>query len=273
MTDNATPATSPGLWAKLVKIAAGVEYIPKNGRNDFHKYDFATEADVSNGLRKLFAANGVAFLASMESVERKATTYTSNGKEKRNINALCHFRYRLVDADSGEAHEVSWYAEADDSSDKAVNKAATAALKYWLLKSFMVPTGEDPDASSVPHEPRKAAAPNARAKQPPGKPPKIASDPWPEDGPPPDAYDEPAAPAPPGDYEAATGAPVGWQPDFRGDKPPVVGAGNALSCPECGGGIYDNTDDPERGKRPTHKCRDIKGCGWAYWLTTKKGAA
>lgn len=40
------------------------------------------------------------------------------------------------------------------------------------------------------------------------------------------------------------------------------------TCPDCGGGVWDNTKG--RGKRspkaPDAACKDKQGCGWAGWL-------
>lgn len=35
-------------------------------------------------------------------------------------------------------------------------------------------------------------------------------------------------------------------------------------CPECGGDVWDNRQDPKRGKRPLMKCKDA-ACGWVTW--------
>lgn len=36
------------------------------------------------------------------------------------------------------------------------------------------------------------------------------------------------------------------------------------SCPTCNSSVWDNSADPNRGKRPKWKCKD-KSCGWASW--------
>ncbi|MGR5914583.1 ERF family protein [Bacillus pacificus] len=37
----------------------GVKRIAKNGWNDFHKYEFATESDVKEGIQELLSDNGL----------------------------------------------------------------------------------------------------------------------------------------------------------------------------------------------------------------------
>ena len=39
------------LVRKLAEVMAAVERVPKNGRNEFHKYDYATESDITTAVR------------------------------------------------------------------------------------------------------------------------------------------------------------------------------------------------------------------------------
>ena len=66
-----------------------------------------------------------------------------------NQRADVHTRYRIQNID-----DVSDYIEVEsngsgvDTQDKAVGKAMTYAYKYMLLRTFAIPTGEDPDKIS-----------------------------------------------------------------------------------------------------------------------------
>ena len=53
--------------------------------------------------------------------------------------------YRFVDARSGEELTVRVPGEGADAGDKAPYKAMTGALKYALLQSFLLSTGDDPE--------------------------------------------------------------------------------------------------------------------------------
>ena len=53
--------------------------------------------------------------------------------------------YRFVDARSGEELSVRVAGEGADAGDKAPYKAMTGALKYALLQSFLLSTGDDPE--------------------------------------------------------------------------------------------------------------------------------
>lgn len=132
-----------GLAAKMVQIMADVDRLPKDATNDFHRYQYTSDAQVYNAVRKAMIAHGVAVYAKMPDAEQTASE-TAKGKPQ--VHTLAKFVFVLVDAESGEREECPWMSEADDQNDKGINKTATAALKYWLLKTFIVPTGDDPDA-------------------------------------------------------------------------------------------------------------------------------
>jgi len=56
---------------------------------------------------------------------------------------------RFVDADSGEQYTSYFYGDGYDKTDKGLYKAITGALKYALLKTFLVATGDDPEKDGV----------------------------------------------------------------------------------------------------------------------------
>lgn len=139
---------SAQLYAKLARIMGKTERIAKQGRNDFHHYDFVTDADVLDFFRPLFAAENVALLPRMVSAEQLEVGTTKAGDKKYKTRAK--FEFTLVCGDTGATYTCDWYGESNDNEDKGINKAATAALKYWLLKTFMASTGdldEDTDAT------------------------------------------------------------------------------------------------------------------------------
>ena len=59
--DNAT-----SLIVKLAEVMAAVERIPKRGHNDFHHYDYATEADIAATVRAELASRHIMLIPSIE---------------------------------------------------------------------------------------------------------------------------------------------------------------------------------------------------------------
>lgn len=130
---NEVPAPI-GLHAKLAEVMAEVGRVPKRGRNEFHKYDYATEADIVEAVRGALSSRSVSLLPSVKQVLRDGTLTT----------VLMSFTF--TDGVTGETTAHDWAGTGDDKGDKGLYKAMTGALKYFLLKTFLLPTGDDPEA-------------------------------------------------------------------------------------------------------------------------------
>ena len=52
---------------------------------------------------------------------------------------------KMVDAQSGESLSSTIIGSGQDKGDKGPYKAYTGAQKYFLMKTFMIPTGDDPE--------------------------------------------------------------------------------------------------------------------------------
>lgn len=140
------------LYGKIAAVAAAVSRIPKNGRNNFHNYSYATESDITDGLRELLNANGLAFLPpSVISWERDETA----DNPKIGPRTRVQVQFALGCSDTGETFTTILWGEANDNADKGFYKAYTGAVKYYLMKTFLIATGDDPEQDS--HTPAAAS--------------------------------------------------------------------------------------------------------------------
>lgn len=139
------------LALKICQIMAEIQRVPKSGRNETQKYDFASESDITDLLRPLMAKHHVCIFVNMDAIEQ--TEFISkNGAPGTNTKAS--FTFTLIDADSGESQACQWTAEAMDYQDKGINKVSTAAMKYFLIRTFQISTGDSADdADSTSPEP------------------------------------------------------------------------------------------------------------------------
>jgi hypothetical protein len=139
------------LFMKLSRVMAELGRIPKAGENKYHKYKFATDADVADAIRPLLAEHGVFLFPSIPEVQ--TTSFERNGKMQ--THTLAKFTFTFCDGETGATWASEWFGESEDTGDKGVNKAATAALKYFLLKTFILSTGDPADEtdSGVPSQP------------------------------------------------------------------------------------------------------------------------
>lgn len=151
------------LYVKMAQIMGEINRLPKTATNTHFKYQYTPDVVVYDECRRLLAEKGIAFFASMIGVEQTFSMKTNaNGQSVGEWHSLAHFEFVLVDSESGETKTCAWSAEANDGQDKGVNKCATAALKYWLLKTFIISTGDDPEADV----PTKAKSSTARQPKP-----------------------------------------------------------------------------------------------------------
>lgn len=143
---DGTPNVPKSLVTKLAEVMAAVERIPKRGHNQHFNYDFATESDITAGIRKEMAARSLIMTPDVQSVSwREIPT-----KSAVQTLACLMVRFTVYDGESGQSLSFVVPGEGQDSGDKCIPKAMTSALKYALLKLFMLPTGDDPERDDKP---------------------------------------------------------------------------------------------------------------------------
>lgn len=161
--DNINLVQSVGLPMKMVKIMGAVGNVAKGGTNSQQGYKFIQSDDVVDAIRAEMVKNNVAVFAKAIGYEMTEGT-TKNGNV--NYHAVVQFEFMLVDADSGETMSCTWYGESIDTSDKSFSKAGTSAMKYWLLKTFMIAAGEpDADSESPERSPKAALKGNGQQQR------------------------------------------------------------------------------------------------------------
>ena len=148
---NDQPKTK-NLVTKLCEVVAATERVPKNGWNDFHKYKFAMESDIVESIRGELSKRNVFIFPSITHHNR-VTKEGEKGGYLTDIDVLWTF----VDGDSGEERVISVPGCGEDKGDKGLYKAFTGSEKYMLTKSFLIPTGDDPenDGGDKPEPPRQ----------------------------------------------------------------------------------------------------------------------
>lgn len=130
------------LAAKMSLIMGEVPTMIKNGQNVQQKYAYVTAEDVKAALRPLLKKHKIGVFSQMLEVQRETAI---NKNQTFVVTVIAKMCFTLVCGETGERMDCLWYGESNDYADKAVNKAATAAEKYWLINTFMLSTSE-PDA-------------------------------------------------------------------------------------------------------------------------------
>jgi len=152
------------LYGKLARITQKMTRIRKTGRHP-QGYQFATETDIIESVREAMADENISLVANMVGYQITDGGLTKAGAAV--YHTVCEFEFIFVCADSGTTVTCKWFNESLDSSDKGFNKAATAALKYFLMKTFLITTGEpdeheSSDVQTTKKQPQKAVSPPAK---------------------------------------------------------------------------------------------------------------
>lgn len=142
--------SSLNLYQKLARITGDVGVIKKGGVNREQGYGFIEYAAVAGELRTLFAKYGVVIVPRMQRASAQSRAEITSKHGAKGYHVLVDFYFNVVNADKPEdKFTVSWTGEAADFGDKAINKAATSALKYYLMRQFNISEkGDDPDEST-----------------------------------------------------------------------------------------------------------------------------
>ena len=152
------------LAGKLSEVMGTVKHIPKNGRNEAQRYDFVRDADVLDRVRDALAERNVAVLVDVtdcQHMEYQSARQRQEGGVSwmTTVSGAMSF----LDGDSDAVVSVGFRGVGQDTGDKGYYKAVTGGVKYALLKTFLIPTGDDPEADE---QPRRQNAPQTAQARP-----------------------------------------------------------------------------------------------------------
>ena len=133
------------LAKKMVAVMQECSHVAKNGSNDFHKYKYDTAADVLEMVNESLTKHGIFTTVETNLLEMREVKTAKGNTE---ILASVETVVTLIDSDSDETATIKGIGSGQDSGDKSVMKAQTAAIKYAFLLSFAISTGDDPEADT-----------------------------------------------------------------------------------------------------------------------------
>lgn len=130
------------LLQKLLAVRREVSILQKEGFNEAQKYKYLQETQIVQMLKPLFDKEGIIFLYDADKVATRLNVKGTQHVDEIVVTAL------FVDADTGEYIKKRSIGFGADSGDKGAYKAITGAIKYILMKTFLIPTGDDPENDS-----------------------------------------------------------------------------------------------------------------------------
>lgn len=135
--------------------------IQKTHKNETMNYMYASFEDFNNAISPLLVEHNLLFFGSIES--SSVSEYLTKKKDIM-FKSVVHIRYTWFSVIDGSFFESIVIGEANDSADKASQKALTIALKNLFTQTFSIPTSGDhsQDENSDPHEPTQQNQYNGR---------------------------------------------------------------------------------------------------------------
>ena len=143
--------------------------IPKDHKNAVQGYNFRGIDDIYDVVGPLLPEHGLLILPRMLSRECEIH---KNQKGTTMFHVVVKAEYTFKSKIDGSHEVVEMYGEAMDSSDKATNKAMSAAYKYACIQTFSIPVTGEPDADAespevpVDENAQEQVGPTPRAKPP-----------------------------------------------------------------------------------------------------------
>jgi hypothetical protein len=131
-----------------VQIALAKSGISKDRQTQTYK--FRGIDDVYNAISPLLGEHGLCILPRMI---RRECQERLTAKNSAIFYVIVEAEFDFVAAEDGSVHVVRTFGEAMDMSDKATNKAMSAAYKYAAMQAFAIPTEGDNDTENQNIEP------------------------------------------------------------------------------------------------------------------------
>lgn len=127
------------LVEKILEIMKEIQYLSKDDKVEFGstKYKALSEEKVTTIMREQLIKHKIVVFPIAQTASRVGTI--------THVDVI----YRMVNTeDPNDFIEIASCGDGADTQDKGSGKAMTYAYKYMWLRTFALPTGEDPDKIS-----------------------------------------------------------------------------------------------------------------------------
>lgn len=143
---------------RLHLIRSEVGKMQKDGYNDFQKYKYLSESQVTEYFKELLVKHKVDFSIDAEIISQTIL--------EKNILTHVRIKYRFSSVDDPKDFmEGIMDGQGIDKGDKGVYKAITGAVKYIFMKNFLIPTGDDPEVANELDKEKKKEVDYSKVKK------------------------------------------------------------------------------------------------------------
>jgi hypothetical protein len=118
----------------LAKVSGEIPSIGKDGTNKFQSYYYVQKDDIFAAVRPILAKHKIVFVPSLVSFDIAEKVIIANFD-------MAFYGYGSVIRANWSASAL-FESKAGAFDDKAITKAASSAVKYFLISTFLIDTGE-----------------------------------------------------------------------------------------------------------------------------------
>ena len=124
--------------------------ISKDMTNEMQKYKYRGIDQVYDTVASIYAKHGLVIMPQVLEYSREMGL-TAKGTPQAIV--VMKVKFTFMHVHNEQTTESIFYGESNDTSDKATNKAETAAYKYMAIMTFSIPiNGSDNDADNDSNE-------------------------------------------------------------------------------------------------------------------------
>lgn len=134
------------IFQRINYVMQDVSYIQKGDKKVANQYRYVSHDQVSSVFHEALTKHGIVMLPNV-------TSFKQDGNR---TEVTIDISFVNID-DPVDQIKVTYFGYGIDTGDKGPGKAISYAVKYALLKTFCLETGDDPDHDQkVVHEPANA---------------------------------------------------------------------------------------------------------------------
>jgi hypothetical protein len=131
----------PLIYKKMTEVMANIGAVGKDRKNELQGYKFRGIEDIYNAAHPALIKAGVFCVPQVIEYESSDRITKNGGTSIRVVMKVCHRFF----AEDGSYVDAITVGEGMDTSDKASNKAMSAAMKYAFVESLSLPFAEVDD--------------------------------------------------------------------------------------------------------------------------------
>jgi hypothetical protein len=142
---------------RVVRVMIDADRVVKRGQTQFgERYSYARIDDVMAALREPMARHGLVLHWTQAAREVSEYGPTKGGAMQYRHTVAVAFELRNADLVDELPWTTTLEGDAIDTGDKGMGKALSYAFKNYLLKTFLLPSGDEADNEAYAPEPQRA---------------------------------------------------------------------------------------------------------------------